>query len=74
MPPGEVTAGFLVRLTAEEREALRVQAELEHRSMQEVVRLAILDRVAVTSQRERALAITRHVLERDAELLDRLSR
>jgi uncharacterized protein (DUF1778 family) len=62
-----------LRLTDEETEILRALAEREHRSMQEVVRLAVLDRAARAG----------HVVERDevldwaesryATLLDRLS-
>ena len=48
-----------LRLTDEETEILRALAEREHRSMQEVVRLAVLERA------ERA----RHAAERD-EVLD----
>ena len=63
-----------MRLTDEERESLRAQAEREHRSMQEVARLAILDRIH--SDRRAALLreVVDEVLAEDAELLDRLSR
>ncbi|HEX5944827.1 MAG TPA: hypothetical protein VFY82_01055 [Acidimicrobiales bacterium] len=37
---------FVLKLTEEETELLRAQAEREHRSMHEVARLAVLDRVA----------------------------
>lgn len=74
MTATELNATFLVRLTEEERDALRAQADAEHRSMQEVARAAILERVAAASQRERALHTLSRVMERDAELLDRLSR
>lgn len=43
-----------LRLSDDEAEMLRRQAEREHRSMQEVVRLAILDRIE-RGQREEQL-------------------
>lgn len=65
---------FLVRLTRDEREALRSRAEAEHRSMQDIVREAIVERVTQAHQRDRALATLRRVMVRDAELLERLAR
>ncbi len=49
-------ASFLVRLTDDEREALRAQAEREHRSMQEVARLAIVERAMAGIRAERVRA------------------
>lgn len=63
-----------LRLSDEETELLRQQAQREHRSMQEVVRLAVLDRV---NQAERLYYLNQQVdqiVEEDAELLKRLAR
>jgi len=62
-----------LRLTDEETEILRALAEREHRSMHEVVRLAVLERAersAHESERDEVLdwAETRY-----ASLLERLS-
>lgn len=65
---------FLIRLSDEEREALRRQAASEHRSMQEVARLAVLDRIALSERRAQVHAKLDRVMARDAELLDRLSK
>jgi hypothetical protein len=62
-----------LRLTEEETEALRRQAEREHRSMQEVVRLAVLDRIENMDRAERIRETTEYVLQRDAEALRRLA-
>lgn len=48
---------------------LRMQAEREHRSIHEVVRLAINDRVNRASRSGEILAAGRLVRERDAEAL-----
>ena len=58
-----------LRLTDEETEALRIQAEREHRSMHEVVRLAIADRVSRTARSDEILAAGRAVRERDAKAM-----
>jgi predicted transcriptional regulator len=58
-----------LRLTEEETERLRMQAEREHRSMHEVARLAINDRVNRASRSDEILAAGRLVKERDAEAL-----
>lgn len=65
---------FLIRLSEEEREALRRQAATEHRSMQEVARLAVLDRIALSERRAQVHATLDRVMARDAELLDRLAK
>jgi uncharacterized protein (DUF1778 family) len=61
-----------LRLTDEETELLRRQAERERRSMHEVVRLAILERARRTEHGERVLAETRRVLQRHGDVLDAL--
>jgi len=61
-----------LRLTAEETEALRRQAQAEGRSMHEVARQAIRD--YLTHRRQTRDAILAEIVEEDRELLDRLSR
>ncbi|QDP95708.1 ribbon-helix-helix protein, CopG family [Microlunatus elymi] len=68
------TRTFLVRLTDEEHEALTELAATEHRSMQDVVRLAIKDRVEQSERRTEVRATLSEIIDRDAELLDRLAR
>lgn len=63
-----------LRLTDEETELLRQQAQREHRSMQEVARLAILDRVKRDSRFEWIATNTARIMQEDAELLRRLAR
>lgn len=63
-----------LRLTDEETEELRRQAEREHRSMQEVVRLAVRARIEASQRSDFVRAETARIMTRDAELLDRLSR
>lgn len=62
-----------LRLTDEEAEALRLQAEREHRSMQEVARLAIRERIERADRTRRIEEITREGMERHAGLLARLA-
>ncbi|MCF8539677.1 MAG: hypothetical protein K9G12_05300 [Candidatus Nanopelagicales bacterium] len=62
-----------LRLTEEETEALRRQAEREHRSMQEVVRLAVLDRISKSERTALMRDIADEIMERDAEALRRLA-
>lgn len=63
-----------LRLTDEETELLRRLSEREHRSMHEVVRLAVLDRAA-RAEHEAVRDETLSWAEtRYADLLDRLSR
>lgn len=62
-----------LRLTDEETELLRRQAEREHRSMQEVARLAILDRVKRDSRSEWIAVNTARIMHEDGELLSRLA-
>lgn len=61
-----------LRLSESETEALRLRAEQEGRSMQEVARSAIASYVSDRPQRLRD-AIDR-VRDEDAELIDRLGR
>jgi hypothetical protein len=61
-----------LRLTDDETVLLRRQAELEGRSMQEVVRLAIRERIARHEHAERVQAAAVRVAERHAEILERL--
>jgi hypothetical protein len=61
-----------LRLTHEEMERLRAQAEREHRSMNEVVRLAVLSRIEEAERRERVLALTDQVIREHAYTLERL--
>lgn len=63
-----------LRLTDEETELLRRLAEREHRSMQEVVRLAVLDRAARADHAATRDETLDWAEERYADLLDRLSR
>jgi hypothetical protein len=65
---------FVLKLTEHETELLRVQAEREHRSMHEVARLAVLDRITSTGQDERRDAFIRDELPDWAPVMDRLSR
>jgi hypothetical protein len=61
-----------LRLTEAETEALRLTAEREHRSMQDVARHAIREYTARrTELRDAALA---SIVAEDAELLDRLAK
>ncbi|SDU43903.1 hypothetical protein SAMN04488563_1747 [Jiangella alkaliphila] len=62
-----------LRLTEEETEALRLQAEREHRSMQEEARLAIREHIARADRSRRIDEITREGIERHAGLLARLA-
>ena len=62
-----------LRLTDEETELLRALADREHRSMHEVVRLAVLDRAARTGREVERDQVLDWAEERYAELLDRLA-
>ena len=63
-----------LRLTDEETELLRRLADREHRSMHEVVRLAVLDRVARADHETARDEILDWAETRYEDLLDRLSR
>jgi hypothetical protein len=67
-----VLMAMTLRLTDDEAEALRLRAEHEGRSMQEVARTAIRE---YTSDRKTRLATAiERIRTEDAELLDRLSK
>lgn len=62
-----------LRLSDEETELLRALAEREHRSMHEVVRLAVLDRAQRAGHEVERDTVLDWAEERYAALLDRLS-
>ncbi len=62
-----------LRLSDEETELLRALAEREHRSMHEVVRLAVLDRAQRAGHEVERDAVLDWAEERYAALLDRLA-
>lgn len=61
-----------LRLTDEETEALRAQAEREGRSMQEVARAAVRNYVRLDAHRSRVVASAEAGAERYADALRRL--
>lgn len=61
-----------LHLDDQETEALRRRAELEDRSMQEVVRQAVRDDIERTSKRDRLDRVLETELPRHAEALERL--
>jgi predicted transcriptional regulator len=62
-----------LRLSDEETALLRRQAEREGRSMHEVVRLAIQERIARQEHNDRVRRAARRVATEHREILDRLS-
>jgi predicted transcriptional regulator len=62
-----------LRLSDEETALLRRQAEREGRSMHEVVRLAIQERIARQEHSDRVRRGARRVATEHREILDRLS-
>lgn len=62
-----------LRLSDEETELLRRQAEREHRSMHEVVRLAVMSRIEGSLREATIRESARSVIERDALALKLLS-
>ena len=64
---------FVLRLTEEQTELLRAQAEREHRSMHEVARLAVLERVADADRDERRRAFIAAELPDWAPVMERLA-
>jgi predicted transcriptional regulator len=62
-----------LRLSDEETALLRRQAEREGRSMHEVVRLAIQERIARQEHGDRVRRAARRVATEHREILDRLS-
>jgi hypothetical protein len=63
---------FLLRLSDEETELLRAQAEREHRSMHEVARLAVLERVTDAEHDARRRAFIANELPNWAPVIERL--
>ena len=61
-----------LRLSDEETALLRRQAEREGRSMHEVVRLAIQERIARQDHEDRVQRSARRVATQHREILDRL--
>lgn len=61
-----------LRLSDDETEALRAQAEKEHRSMQEVARAAVRDYVDRADHRSRVASASEEGAKRYSELLRRL--
>lgn len=61
-----------LRLNPEEMERLQAQAKREHRSMNEVVRLAVLSRIEEAERCERVLTLTDQVMSEHAHTLERL--
>ena len=61
-----------LRLSDEETALLRQQAEREGRSMHEVVRLAIQERIAHQDHADRVQRAARRVATQHGEILDRL--
>lgn len=64
---------LVLKLTGEETELLRAQAEREHRSMHEVARLAVLERVGNTEQGQQRDAFLRDELPDWAPVMKRLA-
>jgi hypothetical protein len=64
---------FVLKLTEEETELLRTQAEREHRSMHEVARLAVLERIRAAEQDDRRAAFIREELPNWAPVMRRLA-
>jgi hypothetical protein len=64
---------FVLKLSEEETELLRTQAEREHRSMHEVARLAVLERVAAADQEARRQAFIRDELPNWTPVMKRLA-
>jgi len=65
---------FVIKLSPEDAEALRLLAADEHRSMHEVAVLAIKERLAAARRADVLDRLFDEVAVEDAELLDRLSR
>lgn len=63
-----------VRLDEETLAALRKQAEIEHRSMNDVTVLAIQDRAAAVTRRTQRTAVIGDLIGSNRDLLERLSR
>jgi predicted transcriptional regulator len=63
-----------LRLDEDETDALRMRAEREGRSMQEIARQAVRDYIERTSKRELLNQVLDRELPRYAEALERLGR
>ncbi|GAA1168251.1 hypothetical protein GCM10009608_01010 [Pseudonocardia alaniniphila] len=63
-----------LRLTEDEAEALRAQAEIEHRSMQDVAREAVREYIARHAHLSRVHGALEVLTPRYEELLDRLGK
>ena len=63
-----------LRLTDDEKEALRARAQLEGNSMQEAARRAVREYVARSAHRDRVDEAAGRVLERHADAIERLGR
>ena len=61
-----------LRLTGEERDALRRRAALDGTSMQEAVRRAVREYIARAEHRDRVASAAELILERHADALRRL--
>jgi uncharacterized protein (DUF1778 family) len=61
-----------LRLSDDEAELLRQTAEKEHRSMNDVVRLAIMEYAQRRNHSDKVRSIASEEIERWSELLDRL--
>ena len=61
-----------LRLTDEEKNALRARAEVEGISMQEAARRAVREYVARSAHRDRVDAAAGRVFERHADAIERL--
>lgn len=68
-----MSQSFLIRLSEDEHEQLKQLARSEHRSMQDVARLAIQERAERTGRRAEVRSKLSEIMERDAGLLDRLA-
>jgi predicted transcriptional regulator len=64
---------FVIKLSPEDTEALRLLAAHEHRSMHEVAVLAIKQRLAAARRADILDQLFDEVAIEDAELLDRLA-
>jgi hypothetical protein len=64
---------FVLKLSDEETELLRAQAEREHRSMHEVARLAVLERITTAEQDEQREAFIRDELPDWEPVMKRLA-
>lgn len=65
-------AALNLRLSDDDMARLRAQADRERRSMNEVVRLAVLGRIEEAERRERVIALTDRVMDEHAYTLERL--